>query len=818
MGTFGSVDLKVRPIRLAFLVDPQSARQVKEAIQLSSSIWGGAYCPIIPLHKRMPATWKDGSFKAPKARDVISGYVDAFDPDLLVQLSKNVPSYLQDGGRQIIHGKNIWETLDEKNGPTLCPKFGIGIFEVLTDVFDKNFKYKAKYQSEVLLPQLPKRFNLFWASLFGELPAKLMPIMREHYYEPLEIKDRPFEPNELAALLQSHDLFPKRLTQWALDQTGNSGFRRNVYAFFLDITKTEDIIDFWNLRAMGRRVLPIPKQFQSEEHMRALAVGFFREHRRHWGHNKTVCDFASIVRSRNSTMAELEAYSKTLTIERDPTDPSQDPYFSLQHWYPRVWDEWARDKDGAVPDEIFGEERSVVELPESEEPKASFRSLLPKFAAKHGFTGEPRCANDISFRLYGTREHFAEAFPKSSGQHFLRAISGRLTYGERWRVGKNGLTKLVEHGSVETLVLPQSDKVVFAWLKDLGWESELSTPGLLAKEMYKQLDGHALTLANERLLGLIEYMNGGSVQSDGQPMESNRFNHERELPIGEVKTRLNDSSMRRDLTEYLVSKGVFHVGLKVQCPNCTRRSWYSVETIGRAFTCPRCLNAFPAIGHIENGTWCYKTTGPFSIPNYADGAFATLLAVEFFDDIKMTSLQKTAALSFTARGDGKPTLEADFALFWQQSLYGETTNGLVFGECKTYGKFKAQDVDRLRSIADAFPGAVLTFATLRKSLTPKEVSSIARLAKRGRKYWKNNRPINPVLILTGNELLSFHGPPYCWEGAGHPKKFERVAGLMSVCNATQELYLDLPSWESEWHEAWEKRRQKREARKQLREP
>jgi hypothetical protein len=75
---------------------------------------------------------------------------------------------------------------------------------------------------------------------------------------------------------------------------------------------------------------------------------------------------------------------------------------------------------------------------------------------------------------------------------------------------------------------------MFAWLKDKGWEAKLSSPGLLAKQIYKKLDGHVLTLANEKLLGLLEHMNGGSVQSNGQPVTNNRVRQERELPIGEI--------------------------------------------------------------------------------------------------------------------------------------------------------------------------------------------------------------------------------------------------------------------------------------------
>ena len=104
------------------------------------------------------------------------------------------------------------------------------------------------------------------------------------------------------------------------------------------------------------------------------------------------------------------------------------------------------------------------------------------------------------------------------------------------------------------------------------------------------------------------------------------------------------------------------------------------------------------------------------------------------------------AFSFTGEKDGTK-LEADFALFWQEAIFGERREGLAFGECKTYRRFEERDFKRMRDIAKACPGAVLVFSTLRK-LTEFEIKKIGSIAKRGRKYWKSERPLNPVCLVT----------------------------------------------------------------------
>lgn len=805
----GTIEIKTRPLKLAYLVDPNNSKQTREAIQLASTLWGGDYCPIIPLYKRMPPTWRDNPLKAPQAKGVILGHIDAFDPDILVQFSKDIPPYLNELGLEIIRPDEVWRRLGEDR--SLSPQCGIGIFEILNDIYDAHFKYKAKYPIKIVIPAIPKKLPLFWASVFGELPPKILPHVTKHYREPLEITEASVNVSAFGELTAGNVLFPRRITTWALSRFNLPQFGRDACVYFMDAAKLDDIIDFWNLRATGRTVLPLPKQFCNDAAYREILEKFLKAHRRSWRHEPKVCDVASIIRSRNSTMEEMQDYAKTLKFEREAGDPSTAGFLSLQHWYPRIWDEWGRDKDGAVSD-IYGQEEDSIELSDTKDLRIRFRPLLPKFAAKHAYHGEPRCANEVSFNFYGQEERLAEVFPKSSGTHFVRAISGLTSFRGEWRVGRHGLVKLVTRAFNETRDVPASEPIFFSWLADRGWAAELSTPGILAKQIFKKLDGYPRMLMTEALLGLLEHMNGGLVRKDGTPMTDNKVGADRDMAVAEVKTRLGAASTRSDLHGFLISKGIFKLGLRTQCPHCLRNSWFALDSIGDALHCPRCLNSFPAVGNVDRGTWSYKTAGPFSVPNYADGAYGVLLALGFFTEHRLTTLRTTPVLSFTAKAKDKgKDLEADFAMFWQESIYGETKDGILFGECKTYGRFGKKDFDRMRFLAKTFPGAVLVFSTLRKSLSRDEVLGIRRIAKTGRKHWKAERPINPVLILTGTELLNWEQPPYCWEEATK-KKFEHLTGLLEVCNATQQIYLNLPSWSAEWHDRWEERRKRRMAR------
>ena len=807
---FGNIDAKVRPIKLAHLVDPDNAEQVRNAIRLSSTLWGGMHFPILPLYKRMPTTWRDEPLGPPPAKTVIQGYLDAFDPDFLVQFSATVPDFITKAGLEIVRPEQIWQGLG-RDSPS--PRFGIGIFELLSDVFDEYFKYKLKYPVKMLFPKIPDAFSLFWSSMFGELTPSVASEIERRYADALEIRSIDFSIENLTEVMSHDVLFPRRITQWQLNSFRHSGFRSDARVYFLDATKVGDIIDFWNLRAINGQVVPLPKQLKDDPQLRELLITFLKANSRPWKHNPKVFDFASIIRARSSTLDEMEEYAKSLKIERDPTDPPERSFFSLQHWYPRIWDEWAREKDGAVPDDQFAEESISVEVADTNKLSIQFKPTLPKFAFKHIQHDKPRCANELTFRLYGPSEYLAQVFPKSSGENFNRAISGLLSFEKEWRVGRHGLVKFVGDDFAESRDIPAAETIMFAWLRDKGWSPILSPPGLLAKEIFKRLEGYLGILHNPRLLGMLEFMNGGRAKQDGtaveKPAETNEIEQDRDLSVGEIKTRLASPAGGEDLYQNLLAKGIFKLGLRVQCPHCIRRSWFALQNVQDSFACPRCLNSFPAAGNIDTGTWSYKTAGPFSVPKYADGAYAVLLTLDLFHDRKMATMQTTPVVSFSAKGSDNKKLEADFALFWQESLYGEKRTGVMFGECKTYGLFERKDFDRMRYLAKSFPGAVLAFSTLRKSLTPKETTEIARIAKRGRKYWKTDHPINPVLVLTGTELFHWHGPPSCWDEPVR-KRFDHARGLLALCDATQQLYLNMPSWHVEWEKKWQDRRRRQQ--------
>ena len=136
-------------------------------------------------------------------------------------------------------------------------------------------------------------------------------------------------------------------------------------------------------------------------------------------------------------------------------------------------------------------------------------------------------------------------------------------------------------------------------------------------------------------------------------------------------------------------------------------SWYGVENLGPELTCPLCherISVLSAVDTENKGAWHLKTAGPFSVPNYADGSYTVLLAHGLFQ--RFRSLQTTPALSFTATSSTGEELEADYAMLWREDARGETLEGVLFAECKSYNEFEKRDFVRMKELAKRFPNSL----------------------------------------------------------------------------------------------------------------
>lgn len=771
---YGTVNVRLRPIKLAFLVHPNDKASLLKAIEINTFLWGGIYNPIIPTYRRLPSTWEDRRLKsrnlnAPKA---LSGYLDNFDPDYVVPMGECSDYSLDIGNRERVDDfSEILEPVDEDG----TPKYGIGLFEVLNHFIHRELKFQRRDPLDVCVPCFGPQHRTFLASVFGILSENINTIFWERFAAVLDAKKTDCSGSNYLELLNPRKLFLRRIMHYNNLRVIRGRWSWEQCILLLDATNSLDIMDYWNLRAIGWGVVPVPKQFAEYDKTKQHALDFIEaNHATHNANSKIYYD-TTILKSRSISEDDHLHFCQGLNIPISDVT-RRERMVSIQVWYPRMWNDWARDKDHVECCDLEADS-TEHDMPANDEI-IRFKTLDPKFMKRFGGHGEPRFANEIELRLYGDEGLFAEVIPEG-GRTLATAISFSAF---DWRLSRKALVYLSRYSKwTVDISLPQAEPVVTKWMESKGWEVELSSAGRIAKQMIRQLGGRNATgiLATKGIIQLLGEINCGEEKS----MLENTLR----AKIQKISNQTEYAGTWESILQRLINSRVFQLGMEIQCPVCTQSSWYSVKGADYKLQCPKCLEEIHFPPESKGVKWSYRTLGPFSLPKQAYGAYSVLLTLRFFSNTSLLNGATTPLMSFVAKRK-ETEIEADLALFYQASKFGESKTEVVFAECKTFNSFNKRDVGKMRRLGKAFPGTVLVFAALKESLDQKEQTILCTLVNRQREDRKNNRPFNHVLILTGKELFL----ETLWDS--HLERSIRRRNLIELCDYTQQINLGMNSW------------------------
>ena len=778
----GTVKVKSRPIKLAFLVNPTDQESLLKAIEINTFLWGGMYNPIIPTYRETSQTWEDSSSKIPDFQSIISGYLDNFDPDYVVPMGECSDYSFDMGYRKKINDvSEIFESFEEYK----TPNYGIGLFEVLDYFFKEELKFQQRDPQHICIPRFEPQFQLFLASTFGTLPKNLDAIFWKNFTKPLDAKELDCSTSNYVEFLNPQKLFFMRMTGLYL----KSDNYRKKSLFFLDANSSLDIMDYWNLRAIGWDIFPIPKQFTQSDKTRKLILNFAEQNYLPRGPSPEIYHRITTLKSRSISEDEHQHFLNSL----------EESKIVSQTLYPRIWDESAR---SLYSTEHIRPCKPISEIVEhdvwTDRGAINFKALPPKFLSKWHET--PAFANEIEWWFDDDKALLADVIPEEGGE-LAQFISGVGSL-DKFRLFGKGLVYLGQHREeIINLSHLQAEAIFMKWLEVRGWRVELSPPGRIAKQMLKQLGriNDISILAQEEILQLLRKMNS----SDGKFLaeEEVRGKIQQAENQQSIFSKIASEMLGKKILPQLIAAKVFQLGMVVQCPICAQSSWYSVKDVDYELQCPRCLESLSFPPASKEVKWAYRTLGPFSSSNQAHGVYTVLLTLRFFHQFTYPDSAITPLMSFTAQKD-EIEIETDLALFFQESRFLDPKTELIFAECKTSNSFQQRDIDRMVDLGKAFPEAILVFATLKESLSDDEKTILRLVANRSRKDRKDKHPFNPIMILTGIELISETHFTLDWEKVGgirakfaqkiNPNVGTRI--LLEFCDFTQQIYLDMDTW------------------------
>ncbi len=553
---------------------------------------------------------------------------------------------------------------------------------------------------------------------------------------------------------------------------------------FFDSSKTVDVIDAWNLGLWKTNIIPVEISWASS-FAPFLRDVIAKNHRPIPGNAFGTMFTARVEFGRSVSTAGVKAAASllkdvpagSLGFPLEYVQPFWAKHYSRHLYQPRSVRVTAAQEDFEAS---VDPDSSLVSVP----------SLAPKFARRFG-GGEnhARWANVIRISPFSSAMDRAPVYPTN----VRNADNPRISFGSTTGVvAREGFVLLQEHLRLRnSLNLQRHEDAVIGWLKSRGIEAEVSSAGRNAEQVIRGVGGlDSGILAHEGTLKLLDRMAKTVHEAkDGTvaqfPDRTARINEWREL-VGRRREELPQVALS-DFTD----RNILRLGVAVSCPRCEQENWYELTRVDYVLQCDRCLDHFKfPQGDLRFGEqdWRFRVVGPFSLPNFAHGAYSTALTLRvLFSGTDRAPMTWCPGLNLKRAG---LALEADFVAWYCKGRLtsDDREPSVVFGETKSFGTeaFQNKDVVRMRELGALFPGSFLLFSTLRREISPEEKARLQRLARWSRVFGSDGGPRAWVIVLTGNELFYSWSVRHTWEQLGG--KHAALAELGELTLGTLRLW------------------------------
>ena len=789
------VDIRLRPIRLGFLVRPDDKENILEIFRINTCLWGGRFNPIIPFFESVPLWWKKYGFRFENPKQIINGHLDFFEPDFLVEAEEGLANGLGFNEERIMQLTDVRERTERMYGA-----YGLSVHSLYWELYQEEFRFESRYQHDIVHVEAKESaFASFVAANFGSFLIQEQLEDFERAYQDV-FKDI-FNPEHIildaAALLE---LYQSRYISALQIGYEKLHIDYNEFSspmlFILDAQESKDLVDFWNLRAIHRHVIAVPIQWI--EQFSSFCKNFILNNSRPLrGNRNGTIIYPTLMFSRFMPEDNIEKiYRNYLHIGEENSN-----VIPIQ--YPPDWRE--------PPEDIFRTTRPTLEADrksmdiqiDGDNPEIRFDLPFPEFANE--YRSELSLANVIRLEDGSNAGQIATVFP----WNYKNPTVPKFGSGRKYLLPTTeGLVIFPKHRDFsEQWNLVDGTTTFSQWFKDNQVLATLSDAGRATHQIIQTLGdfGDLDCLAHK---GVIELLN----KISNRPVTKTAHYQKFRKKIGYA---IKNEILKERIFETLVKRKVVELGLELKCSKCGSRSWYSIKQLDYSLVCDLCFKQFdfPITNPVDskNSRWAYRVIGPFALPDYARGGYAASLAIRFFADVIGRRNHSSVTWSpgqelMLPTGE---TVESDFILWFRRNEFfgpAQPPPEMVFGEVKSFGRstFKQTDIDRMQLLAETFPGSILVFATMREKtdLSKGEINRIKKLAEWGREYDKERRQtLAPVIVLTGTELFTANSLEALWKQKRGKytdvvrRAQARTDNLRVLAGLTQELYLEMPPYD-----------------------
>ena len=789
------VNQKSSPIKFCFLIKPNSKNKFERAINVAFSLWGGIYSPILPLYKNMPSSYRKEYDISLNTKEYYKNSINNYDPDIVLYDSELDLEYINEliNQRVAIKIDDFQKELNKGEN-----RYGINFYQIISNILKSDFKFVRNDDLSLFLPKTNKS-GLFVKSFFGTVLEEIANNLDNN------LKEKTFYSSPDLSLENCSEFYPNNnitfleINSFKINSRPERHWYRGVAIYFLDETRTNDICNFWNLRALGWNIIPFPIGSFENVYFNNLLERFIT----HEIENSNGVTFLTYLVSKETTIEQKTVIDRKFAALKEKIGKKFT--IAFQGWFPRFW-----------------EERSVLEAD---------KTLCEKFHIKYKYNHFDTKDNYVKFKIeeFPIKLNF---FYNSLASHKVElsftyfdefANNAGLIYGidtidwirlthsygrDKWRLSKTGLNYYVRDLDDEVhFFIPKSADFFKVYFSKRNNSLQETANGQLANQVLKNIGGirGSYFLKNKSSLNILELFEDGKIISHPHL-------------LGEIKRNLkiNKNPEAEFYLKTLIENKIIEFGAKIQCSICNQRTFYLLNELNENLTCSVCRNNFDIPLHIPKEIeWSYRGIGPFSKNNKVSGLMTVFLTLKLFnEEFAETSGNMSSLIGFELKNKDFGQKEIDLAVLLQERHEESIPPDLFLCECKTFKDFTSGDIERMIALGDEFPNSILTFSTLKEELNINEKNEIIKVVNHFRKGY-GNRPQNPVLILTSSELMpnDFLGHFGDYE-EGTPAYIRYNDWIGNLCELTVKKHLDLKTWGEIRSEKWVeemKRRNKKNA-------
>jgi len=680
------VDCNTRPVRLAFLVDKPEPKTLDEVFRLNTLLWGGMFNPVVVLdgaHRK--TVGRHYAYDNEPYENEVVQLLREFDPDFLINYSGVAPPpSLTPFGDRILPREglrwNPWGTGEVS--------YFLESWAFLLEYWRTEFRF---------LQKPPMKFAYFDFADAGQLRTYLA--ARYGAHPEGHNGDRWLADNCGASAVTYDESFRKsfRMNDWAFPigittfKTDSRLPRHEGYILFLfDPKDMFDVVDYWNLRAAGLRVFPLPIDHYRDFVESAKSFAELSTYRISNGFENWV----EIVKGRSVDDLELESAGQWLLASGVKADR-----LSLRGWVPRFGVRHYRISPELEVHPVLSKESDEIIV--VTDGHGTLQGPSPDCELDGSLLSQ-HWATDLQFYGTGDEKHtfrFPWLHPECD-----KVAGFRIGHGfgpDASRVSKQGIVA-IRRGERNNLRIdePTVVEVLGAYLRDSNLKYlETSSPGRAMDRIIDQLGGlfGCRVLQNAGVREIIDGLANGSAM------------HADEVRISIYKTLEGTKEEKQKEIDYLlqtlVSKKVLRQGTRLQCERCQRHDWYHVSELGEEFRCKKCFHV-QSVPMLDKRPWHYVSDGLFRLEGKVAGCLTAILSLVFLNSYLDFGTKYVPSFNYSSDSE---VAECDFAVLSSGLIQDDVD--VIIGECKTFKELEDKQKKDIKLLWER-TGAFLGFSTL----------------------------------------------------------------------------------------------------------